>query len=125
MLRYKAIAMANGSGIAAIAIPAGKISAIDRAMEKPMGISGTLVVYIDHSSPAYKAGLREGMIVSSIKSGKLNIAPTAQDYFNAIMQSMKPGEKIELAVWRMSEGNRGAERKGKWYQGRIVFTFGQ
>ena len=129
--RYKTMARDNGSGIAAIAIPAEKIREIDRVMGKPMGINGVLVVYMDHSSPAYKAGIREGMIVSFIKSGKLNMTVTAQDYFNSIMQSMKPGEKIQLKVWRMSQEDTiskervGEERKGKWYQDKIVFTFGQ
>ena len=105
---------------------------VNRDMGMPMGIVGAVISYVDPSSPAYKAGLREGMIVTSVKwrhsKGISNITPSSAEYFDEIMKNRKSGESIELSIWRKSEGNNikeghaGSEQKGKWYRDTLRFT---
>jgi len=122
----------NRSGVATRDYDKKKREEVNRAMGMPMGIIGAVVSYVDPNSAAYKAGLREGMIVTSVEwrhsKGTSNITPTSAEYFDKIMKNRKPGEKIELDVWYKSEGNRikkgyaGSEQKGKWYRKTLRFT---
>ena len=96
------------------------------------GVQGVLVQYVEPSSPAHKAGVRDGMIISSVEwrhsKGTSNKTPTSAEYFDNIMKNRKPGENMELSVWRKSEGNKiregyaGAEQAGKWYRATLRFT---
>lgn len=122
----------NQSGMATRDYDKKTRDAVKQDMGYPMGIIGVVISYVDPSSPAYKAGLRDGMIVSSVKwrhsSGVSNITPTSAESFNQIMRNRKAGEKVELAIWYKSEGNRikegyaGSEQKGKWYRKKLKFT---
>lgn len=121
-------AKANRSGVATADYDREKREEVNRAMGMQMGIIGALVAYVDPSTAAYKAGLRQGMIVSSVKFGTDNITPTSAEYFDNIMKNRKSGERIELMIWRKSEGNAiregyvGAERRGKWYRDSLEFV---
>jgi hypothetical protein len=119
----------NLSGTATRNIDMEKRREINRDMGMPMGIVGVNLSYIDSSSPAYKAGLREGMIVTYVKYGNSNFTPTSNECFNRVMENIKPGQRVTIGVWHRSEGNRiksgylGHEQKGKWYRDTFSFVF--
>lgn len=125
-------AAVNRPGVATRDYNKEKREEVNRDMGMPMGIVGVVISYVDPSSPSYEAGLREGMIVTSVKwrhsKGMSNIAPSSAEYFDEIMKNRKSGESIELSIWRKSDGNNikegyaGSEQKGKWYRDTLRFT---
>ena len=130
MEEYVSIAQQNGSGIAARNLTRNDRETINRAMGQVWYMIGVVVAYINPESPAYRAGLREGMIISNVWTNNTSSwAPTDAESFDTIMQNRKRGDKIRLAIWRQSEGNNikagyaGSEEKGKWYQDEITFEF--
>jgi formylglycine-generating enzyme required for sulfatase activity len=135
---------ATAGGIVVQDLDAGKKKEIDRVMGNPMGIIGVEVVRVDPFCPARDAGLRSGMIITSIKREEaikrgvslsmpelLVKTPTDADYFERLVAGFADGDSITLMVWRQSEGNTirpgdvGSEEKGKWYQGYISFRHEQ
>ncbi len=122
----------NRSGIATRDYDKKKRDEVTEDMGMPMGIIGAVVSFVDPASAAYKAGLRNGMIVTSVKwrhsKGLSNVTPSSAKYFDEIMRNRKPGEKVELSVWHKSKGNNikkgysGSEQKGKWYQATLRFS---
>ena len=131
---------ATAGGIVVQDLDAGKKKEIDRVMGNPMGIIGVEVMRVDPFCPACDAGLRSGMIITSIKREEaikrgvslsmpesLVNTLTDADYFERLVAGFADGDSITLMVWRQSEGNTirpgdvGSEEKGKWYQGYISF----
>ena len=135
---------ATAGGIVVQDLDAGKKKEIDRVMGHPVGIIGVEVVRVDPFCPACDAGLRSGMIITSIKreeaqrrGGSLSMPEflvktlTDANYFERLVAGFADGDSVTLMVWRQSEGNNirpgyvGSEEKGKWYQGYISFRHEQ
>jgi serine protease Do len=72
---------------------------LHEALELPRGTKGALVSGLAKGSPAEKAGLRRGDLVTKAAG---HVVPTARDLF-AIVERSTPGEDLALEIWRDGE----------------------
>lgn len=115
-------------GIKVRAIPGSVREQVKQSMSWQAAMIGVEVSFVRQNSSAFQAGLREGMIISSIwANNKIGWTPTDSEAFENIMRERKKGENIRYTVWHKSSGNRikpgyaGAEEAGKWYTGKLSF----
>ena len=81
----------------------------------PLAVKVMAEAGVKPESEAGKAGLREGIIITSVKhqGGRINITPSSADYFEKIVENLTAGEPVEFMVWRRSEGS--------WHQDYVTF----